>query len=98
MGSKKKDSQWEQFEKAIAAFVQALDPEANVQHDVKLPDIHTRRPRQRDVWIEAKVCKHYPVKIYLSCKRLKRKMNEQDIDAFNGELISSGAHKGVIYS
>ncbi|MBI2150580.1 MAG: restriction endonuclease [Acidobacteria bacterium] len=38
------------------------------------------------------------MKLLISCKRYKRKLNQQDIDAFNGELLSSGAHKGIIYS
>lgn len=89
---------WKEFEKAVAKFVAALDPYALVRHDVKLPDIHTNTPRQRDVWVEAKVCHHFPVTIYISCKREKDKLDQQDIDAFNGEFISSGAQLGVIYS
>ncbi len=90
-------SQWEHFEKAVAAFVQALAPNTVVKHSPRLPDKHTGQPRQRDVWIEATVGM-FPVKILISCKRLKRKINEQDMDAFLGELQSSGAHKGVIYA
>jgi len=98
MNKIKIDPLWRSFEKAIAEFVQALDPQAEVKHDVKLPDRHSKRPRQRDVWIKAKLCQHFPVCLLISCKLLKRKINQQDMDAFNGELISSGAHKGVIYS
>ncbi|MEW6659509.1 MAG: restriction endonuclease [Thermodesulfobacteriota bacterium] len=89
---------WKEFEIAVAKFVAALDPKASVKHDVKLPDIHTGTPRQRDVWVEAKVCQHFPVNVYISCKREERPLDQQEIDAFNGELISSGAHLGVIYS
>ena len=89
---------WKKFEIAVTKFVEALDPSAKVTHDAKLPDIHTNTIRQRDVWVEAKVCQHFPVKILISCKRKNRKLNQQDIDAFNGELISSGARLGVIYS
>jgi len=89
---------WKDFEIAIAAFAKALDTNAAVTHDVRLPDIHTNTPRQRDVWIEAKVCQHFPIKALVSCKRTSRKLDQQDIDAFNGERISSGAHLGVIYS
>lgn len=89
---------WKEFEKAVAKFVAALDPKAQVKHDAKLLDVHTNTPRQRDVWVEAKVCHHFPVKILISCKRENRKLNQQDIDAFNGEFISSGAQLGVIYS
>jgi hypothetical protein len=89
---------WKQFEMAVAKFVAALDKNAVVEHDVKLPDIHSGSPRQRDVWVEAKVCKHFPINIYISCKRENKPLDQQDMDAFNGELISSGASLGVIYS
>jgi hypothetical protein len=89
---------WKYFEKAVAQFLKALDPEANVKHDVKLLDSHTNTPRQRDVWVETKVCNHFPIKILISCKKYKRKINQLDIDAFNGEFISSSAQVGVIYS
>lgn len=89
---------WKEFEIAVANFVKALDPNAEVKHDVNLADVHTEKPRQRDVWVEAKVLQHFPVKVYISCKREKRKLDQQDIDAFHGELLSSGAHLGVIYS
>ena len=90
--------EWKEFEIAVAKFVEALDPTASVIHDAKMPDIHTNTPRQRDVWVEVKVCHHFLVKIYISCKRENRKLDQQDIDAFNGEFISSGAQLGVIYS
>lgn len=89
---------WKKFELSVANFVSALDRSAKVTHDAKLPDIHTKQIRQRDVWVEAKVCHHFPVKVLISCKRKGRKLNQQDIDAFNGELLSSGAQLGVVYS
>ena len=90
--------EWKQFERAVADFARSLDPRAKVSHNVRLPDLDTGRPRQRDVWIEIQACKMFPVKILVSCKRKRRKLDEQDIDAFIGELRSSGAHKGVLYS
>ena len=89
---------WQQFEQAIAALLQALDPNARVTHDVEIPDMDTNSPRQRDVWIETSYGGHLAIKILVSCKRLARKLNQQDLDAFIGELRSSGAHKGVLYS
>jgi hypothetical protein len=89
---------WEQFEIAVAQFVAALDPAAKVEHNVLLPDKDTGHLRQRDVWIEARVCQLFPIKVLISCKRWGKKLDEQDIDAFVGELRSSGAQKGVIYS
>src|ERR1019366_1641336 len=90
--------EWEEFEVAVAEFAKSLDPTDVVTHSARRPDIDTGRLRQRDVWIEAKVCGMFPVKILVSCKRKRRPLNEQDIDAFIGELRSSGAHKGVLYS
>ncbi len=89
---------WKKFEEAVAAFLQAADPRAKVLHNVKLPDIHTRTPRQRDVWIETTYGGHIPISILVSCKRLSSKLDQQDIDAFVGELRSSTAHLGVLYS
>lgn len=89
---------WREYEKAVSAFIVALDPNVDVQHNTFIPDIHTKGRRQRDVFIETKISNFFPIKIMISCKRIKRKLNEQDIDAFNGEFISSGANKGVIFS
>lgn len=89
---------WLEFELSVKRFIEALDPHATVTHNARLPDVHTGSPRQRDIIIEAKICNHYPVKVLVSCKHYKRPVNSQHIDAFNGEFISSRAHKGVIYS
>lgn len=69
-----------------------------MQHDVRLPDKHHRGLRQRDVWIEARICNHFPVSVLVSCKRWKRKLHSGDVEAFYGELESSGARVGVLYS
>lgn len=92
------NSTWKQFEKAVATFLAALDPTARVKHDVSIPDVDTGTPRQRDVWIEAKLMNHFPVTIYVSCKDVGRALSQQDMDAIIGELRSSGAHMGVAYA
>ena len=89
---------WRQFEIAVARFVSAIGPGAKVTHDVQIPDAHTGHPRQRDVWIEWSVCGHFPAKALISCKHWSSRLNEQDIDHFNGEFISSGAQIGIIYA
>lgn len=90
--------EWLKFEEVIAAFCQALTPDAKVMHNKTIPDTDTDEPRQRDVWIEASLGGHIAIKVLVSCKRLKRKLDSQHMDAFIGELASSGANKGVIYS
>lgn len=93
-----KKKPWLEFEEAVARFAAAMDPQAIVRHNAKLPDRDTKRWRQRDVWVEAKVCQHFPVRLLISCKRYGRKLHQGDIDAFVGERLSSRADKGVIYS
>lgn len=94
----KRTPEWKRFEQAVARFAAALDPSALVKHDVQLPDRHHGRRRQRDVWIEAKIGGHFPVSVLISCKRTKRRLTSADLDAFWGELASSSARVGVIYS
>jgi hypothetical protein len=89
---------WQAFEIAVANFAAALDPSAVVRHNVLVPDADTGRPRQRDVVIEARICRLFPVTVLVSCKYWQTKLDEGDIDTFVGELLSSRAHKGVIYS
>ncbi|MCP4202667.1 MAG: restriction endonuclease [bacterium] len=52
----------------------------------------------RGIKLGSRSCQHFPVAILVSCKRWSRKLHQGDIDAFAGELASSSAHKGVIYS
>lgn len=89
---------WQDFERAVAVLCQALAPDAKVTHDAKTLDVDIGSRRQRDVWIEALIGGHFPVKILVSCKRYARKVTVQQVDAFLGELGSSGANMGVIYS
>lgn len=90
--------EWKEFEQAVAAFLQALDPAARVIHDKLVPDADTGAPRQRDVWIETSFGGHLRIAILVSCKRKKTKLSQQDVDAFVMELRSSGANKGVLYA
>src|SRR6266542_1344050 len=95
--STKTESDWYKFEQAVATFLEALDHSAHIIHDVQIPDKDTGSLRQRDVWIESSVA-GFPIRILVSCKYYNKKLSQQDIDAFIGELRSSGANKGVIYS
>ena len=98
MGSETAIPNWQAFEIAVAKFAAAMDPSAVVCHNVLLPDADTGHPRQRDVIIEARICKIFPVTVLVSCKNWQSKLDEGHIDTFVGELLSSRAHKGVIYS
>jgi hypothetical protein len=89
---------WRAFEMAVADFVRALDPSATVTHNAKPPDVHTKRPRQRDILVKATVCNFFPVTILISCKLKRRPLSGDDIDHFLGEMIGAGVPMGVICS
>lgn len=91
------EPEWKSFEVAVAEFLKRLEPGAQITHDVYLPDADTGKPRQRDVWVQARVA-GVPIRILVSCKHYKRKLNQQDLDAFVGELSASNAHAGIVYS
>jgi len=93
--------QGREFEKAVYTFVEALDPEAEVIFDHKVPDIDTGDPRQCDCWINTKFGRHIPLSILVSCKdkkKSKRKLAVGDIEQFCSEIASTGANIGVIYT
>jgi hypothetical protein len=93
-----KEPDWQVFEVAVAAFLAALSPDARVRQDIKTPDLQTGRPRQRDVWIDIPFGGLFALTVLVSCKRKRRPLSQQDIDAFHGELANSGANKGVLYA
>ncbi|MCW5777215.1 MAG: restriction endonuclease [Phycisphaeraceae bacterium] len=89
---------WRLFEQAVASFLKALDPSATVIWNAHVPDHHHGRRRQRDVLIRTKACGHFALEILVSCKRYERALHTTDIEHFHGELSSSTAQMGVIYS
>lgn len=89
------------FEEAVHAFVNALDPSAEVIFDHKALDRDTGTPRQCDVWINAKFRGHWPMSILVSCKddaHSHRKLDIGDIGAFADDVRSTGTTMGVVYS
>jgi hypothetical protein len=87
-----------EFEKAVLEFVKALDPQAEVLFNHKVPDRDTGTSRQCDVWINAKFGGHWPLSILVSCKDHNTKLDINDIGTFLEEKRSTGAGYGVIYS
>ena len=62
--------EWQQFEIAVASFIQALDSSAKVTHDARTPDGDTGYPRQRDVWIEGRFCSLFPIRVLVRIENL----------------------------
>ena len=88
----------EDFERAVHAFVQTLDPTAKVLFDHKVCDRDTGTFRQCDVWIEARFGRHLPMSILVSCKDHARKLDIGEIGTFCDEVRSTSATMGVIFS
>lgn len=86
------------FESAVAAFVQGLSPNTKVLTRQKVRDRRSGAMREVDLWIETEYAGHLPLRIHGSCKDYGRRLDIGEIDAFQGELDSSGANLGVIYS
>ncbi len=86
------------FEEAVYAFANTLDPKAEVLFDHQIPDRDTGELRQCDVWINAKFGEHWPLSILVSCKDHRRKLHVGDIGTFCDEVRSTCADMGVIYS
>jgi len=93
----KKEQDWREFEIAVANWLRKLDPNAVIQHNFFEPDKHIGTRRQRDIWVVGEIA-GIEINILVSCKKYKRRVNHQDIDAFYGELASSKASLGIIYS
>jgi len=90
--------EWKQFEEAVAVFLKALSPDSTVKHNIYEKDRHSGRRRQRDIIVETTLLNQFPIKILISCKRIMKKLNQNDIDTFLGNLHSSEAAFGMIYS
>jgi hypothetical protein len=45
------EPKWKLVERVVALIEKSLTPDAQVQHNISLPDITTRHPRQCDVVI-----------------------------------------------
>ena len=98
MGGKKRPGR--EFEEAVYAFVNTLDPSAEVIYDHRVLDRDSGQLRQCDVWINARFGGHWPLSILVSCKdrsRSGRKLGSGDIGAFCNEVHSTSANMGVIY-
>lgn len=86
------------FERAVQEFVRGLDPNARCLFNHRIPDRDTGRPRQVDGWIETSFLGHYPTSILISCKDHRRRLDVGAIEQFAGEIQSTGATFGIIYS
>lgn len=84
------------FEQSVAELVAALDPGAEVEHNVIQDGRISGVTRQIDVMVSGHLGPSN-LKIAIECKRYKRKLGIGAIDEFAGKLQDLGVAHGVLY-
>lgn len=91
------DPLWAQYEQEIRTLVAALDSNATVVHNARVPGKLSASPRQIDVWATGVVVGQ-KISIAIECKRTGRPVTVETIDSFIGKLLDIGADRGIMYS
>lgn len=87
------------FEKAVEAFCRHLDPKADCQFDIRVPDRDTKTLRQVDGWITLRVMGgHIPISMLVSCKDHARPIDIEGVEKCSAEMRSTGASHAILYS
>jgi hypothetical protein len=86
------------FEEAVARFVQAVDPRAEVIRNYMGRDKDTGERQQMDVLVRARLMGHFPQTVLISCKDYRRLLHAGDVRTFRQELTDSSANSGVLYA
>lgn len=91
------DDAWLCYERSVGEMLAALDSNASVSHNVKVPGRISGAKRQVDVWVLGSIAA-IDLTIAVECKRRLRRTNIEMIDQFVGKLLDIGADRGVLYS
>jgi hypothetical protein len=86
---------WEKLEILVTKIQKALAPEATVEHNVKLPGVHSETMRQVDVLISQKIGQ-YDMRIIVDCKDYNKPVNVKCIEEFSGLIQDTGVNKGAM--
>ncbi|MEU5323441.1 restriction endonuclease [Streptomyces sp. NPDC021056] len=86
---------WRSFERLVADQVGRLDPNVNVEHDVKLKGVHSQIERQIDVLASAPAIGS-TVRIAFECKLYKRSVSIGTVEEFIGKLQDLRVDRGVL--
>ena len=91
-----KSLEWRQYELDVASSLRALDPRAQVEHDVKVGGAISGAPRQIDVLAENAIVGQQH-RVVIECKCYKRRLGIGKVDEFIGKLLDVGAESGILY-
>ncbi|MFJ6950520.1 restriction endonuclease [Micromonospora aurantiaca (nom. illeg.)] len=81
----------------VSRSLAAIDPNARIRHNVKVPGRLSRIKRQIDVWAIGRIA-GMDMTVAVECKRLGRAVNVERVDQFIGKLLDIGADRGMLYS
>ncbi len=87
---------WQDFEKLVAEIQRQLAPSAEVRHNEKVRGA-AGRLRQLDVTIRQNVGL-YPVLIVIECRKYRRPVDIEKVEAFAKKLEDLGSPQGVMIS
>lgn len=91
------DPLWAQYEQSIQTMLAALDANATVLHNARVPGRLSASLRQVDVWVTGNIVGQ-SISIAVECKRTSRPITVETIDSFVGKLLDIGAERGIMYS
>lgn len=74
-----------------------MDPDADVEHDARLPGTVSGTPRQVDVLVTGTIG-GIEMRIAVECKRYGKKLGIGKVDEFAGKLVDLGVDRGVLYT
>lgn len=88
---------WQRYEMSVHEMLAALDPNAEVIHNTRVDGRFSQTKRQIDIWAVGRIV-GLEVSVAVECKRRRRVVDVETVDAFVGKLIDIGADRGLIYS
>ncbi|MEU9738274.1 restriction endonuclease [Micromonospora chersina] len=95
--SRTADPGWLRYEQLISSMLTEIDPQASIQHNIKVEGRLSKIGRQIDVWAVGKVA-GAEMTVAVECKKHGRVVTVQTVDQFVGKLLDIGADRGLLYS
>jgi Restriction endonuclease len=89
--------QWKMYERQVCNMLDALDPGADVQHDVHITGDLSGTPRQVDIKVTGTLAGQQ-ITIAVECKRYSRPIGIGTVDEFAGKLLDLNVDRGVLFA
>lgn len=89
--------QWKMYERQVRDMLDAMDANAEAQHNVYMNGDLSRTPRQVDVKVTGTIAGQQ-ITIAVECKRYARPLGIGAVDQFAGKLLDLGVERGVLFA